>query len=111
MATKQCSVCGKDFVPCNSCDKNIDEALQWRRVVCCSEHFAYHLPIIMYVRGIKTKEEAGKELKTAIENYGEIAFCDNINPTVKELLKEAPEKPADDKYEKRSSRRSSRYRS
>lgn len=85
---RNCLVCGKEFVPCNSCNKNVDEALQWRRVVCCPEHFAYHLPVIQYVRKQITKTEAKSELDKAINDYGEIDFDDNIKAIVAEILAE-----------------------
>ena len=85
---KQCLVCGKDFEVCNTCSKYTDEVYQWRRVVCCPEHFAYHLPIIQYVRKQITKDEAKKELLSAIDAYGEVNFADNIKPTVAEILAE-----------------------
>lgn len=86
MAIKKCLVCGKEFKACNTCNKNIDENLQWRRVVCCPEHFAYHLPIIMYVNGKMGKAEAKEELELAIKTYGNIPFCDNIKEVVKEIM-------------------------
>lgn len=87
-AMRNCLVCGKEFVPCNSCNKNVDEALQWRRVVCCPEHFVYHLPVIQYVRKQIAKAEAKTELDKAINDYGEIEFADNIKPVVAEILAE-----------------------
>lgn len=85
--TKNCLVCGKEFTPCNTCNKNLDEMLQWRRVVCCAEHFSYHLPIISYIRGKISKEEARNDLTQAIELYGEIEFTDNIKFVADEILK------------------------
>lgn len=85
---KNCLVCGKEFVPCSNCNKNVDENLQWRRVVCCPEHFCYHLPIIQYVRGIISKSDAKKELENAIENYGQIDFSDNVKSIVQEIMEE-----------------------
>lgn len=86
MAMKNCLVCGKEFKACNTCNKNIDEKLQWRRVVCCPEHFAYHMPIISYVNGRMSKEDAKAELEYAIKLYGNIEFCDNIKAVVQEIL-------------------------
>ena len=87
-AMMNCLVCGKLFEQCHTCNKNIDEMLQWRRVVCCPEHFAYHLPIIQYVRKQITKIEAKAELSKAIADYGEIEFADNIKSVVAEILAE-----------------------
>ena len=83
-----CLVCGKLFEQCHTCNKNIDEIFQWRRVVCCPEHFSYHLPIIQYVRKQITKIEAKAELSKAIADYGEIEFADNIKSVVAEILAE-----------------------
>lgn len=89
---KQCSVCKKQFTPCASCEKLKvffnDEAYQWRKVVCCSEHFFYHLPIIEYSRGKIDKETAKEQLSEAIDKNGEIEFNDNVSKIVSEILKE-----------------------
>ena len=87
-AMTNCLVCGKEFEQCHTCNKNIDEMYQWRRVVCCPEHFSYHLPVIQYVRKQITKTEAKAELSKAIEDYGEIEFVDNIKSVVVEILAE-----------------------
>ena len=83
-----CRVCGKKFKACNSCMKGVDEELQWKKVVCCREHFAYHIPIIMYHRGKMSKEEAREKLTQAIKTYGEVDFVDNVKPIVDEILAE-----------------------
>ena len=85
-AIRQCLVCGKDFEVCNTCNKNIDEMLQWRRVVCCAEHFAFHLPIIRYIRHQITKDEAKNEIQSAIDAYGEVKFAEDIQPIVAEIM-------------------------
>ena len=83
---KNCLVCGKEFKPCNTCNKSIDENLQWRRVVCCQEHFYYHIPIIEYIRGVITKSEAKAELESVINKYGQIEFVDNIKSVVQDIM-------------------------
>ena len=85
-AIRQCLVCGKDFEVCHTCNKNVDEMLQWRRVVCCAEHFAFHLPIIQYIRHQITKDEAKSEIQSAIDAYGEVKFADDIQPIVAEIM-------------------------
>ena len=85
---RDCLVCGKSFKVCNTCRKDTDEMFQWRRVVCCPEHFQYHVPIIQYVRGKIDKETAKNDLQLAIEQYGEIDFRDDIKDVVAEILKE-----------------------
>lgn len=87
-ATANCLVCGKEFEKCNTCNKNIDEMLQWRRVTCCPEHFQYHLPIIQYVRKQISKAEAKAELDKAIKDYGDIDFADNIKAVIAEIMVE-----------------------
>lgn len=79
-------VCGKRFKICNTCLKSMPEELQWRRVVCCSQHFAYHLPIIRYSRHEITREEAKAEIEKAIAAFGEVEFSDGIKPLVREIL-------------------------
>ncbi len=85
---KHCLVCGKEFKVCNTCRKDISEILQWRRVVCCPEHFAFHMPIIEYHNGIIDKETAKSELQNAIDTYGNVDFCNNVKGIVKEILTE-----------------------
>lgn len=87
---KQCSVCNKEFSPCDKCLKHSgnSEIVQWRRVVCCPEHFSFHLPIINYVRKNIDKETAKKELQTAIKYYGEPDFNDNVKYVVDEIMAE-----------------------
>lgn len=85
---KRCLVCGKEFKACNTCQKNIPEILQWRRVVCCPEHFAFHMPIIEYHNSVIDKETAKVELHNAIDTYGNIDFCDNVKSIVEEILTE-----------------------
>lgn len=93
---KQCSVCKKMFVPCSSCEKLQvffnDEAYQWRKVVCCPEHFYYHLPIIEYSRGVIDKKTAKERLTETIERTGKIDFNNNVSGIVQEILSESDDK-------------------
>lgn len=86
MAYRNCTVCGKQFKICNTCLKSVPEELQWRRVVCCSQHFAYHLPIIRYSRKQISKAEAKAELEHAIAAFGEVEFAEDIKSVVNEIL-------------------------
>lgn len=79
-------VCGKEFKACNTCQQNTPETLQWRRVVCCPAHFAYHIPIIMYHNGEYSKDKARAELQNAIDTHGDIEYCDNVKAIVNEIL-------------------------
>lgn len=83
---RDCLVCGKSFKVCNTCRKDIDEMFQWRRVVCCHEHFSYHMPIIQYARGKIDKGTARNELQNAIDTYGNIEFSDNVKGIVDEIF-------------------------
>lgn len=85
---RNCMVCGKQFKICSTCIKSIPEELQWRRVVCCSQHFAYHLPIIRYIRKQISKEEAKKELKSAVAAFGEVNYTADIRSVVNEIMAE-----------------------
>lgn len=87
---RQCAVCNKEFTPCSRClgKLNNNEILQWRRVVCCPEHFSFHLPIINYVRKNIDKETAKKELQTAFKYYGDVDFNDNVKRVVDEIMAE-----------------------
>lgn len=83
---KTCMVCGKQFKACGTCHKNVPEELQWRRVVCCPQHFAFHLPIIRYVRKEIDKADAKSAIENAVKNYGEIEFTNDIKAVVDEIL-------------------------
>ncbi len=83
---RNCMVCGKRFKSCGVCHKTIPEHLQWRRVVCCPQHFAFHLPIIRYVRKEISKSEARTELENAVKNYGEIEYTEDIRSVVDEIF-------------------------
>lgn len=96
---RNCLVCGKEFEVCNTCNRNVDEMLQWRRVTCCAEHFQYHLPIIQYIRQTITKDQAKADLQSAIDAYGEIEFSDNIKPVIAEIFADS------DKGKKKRSRK------
>lgn len=85
---KNCMVCGKRFKICNTCLKSVPEELQWRRVVCCPQHFVYHLPIIRYTRKQITRAEAKVDLNNAFAKFGEVEFAADIKPVVDEILAE-----------------------
>lgn len=81
---KECQVCGVKYEGCTFCEQQ-NQYLAWRSVVCKPEHFAYHIPIIAYVRKQMTKEEAKKELLAAEKEYGEIEYADNIKNIVAKI--------------------------
>lgn len=83
---RECMVCGKSFKVCNTCRNDVDEMYQWRRVVCCPEHFQHHVPIIDYVRGTIDKATAKKDLENAIQRYGNVEYTVEIEPIVAEIL-------------------------
>ncbi len=83
---RNCMVCGKQFKVCNVCHKSVPEELQWRRVVCCPQHFAFHLPIIRYVRKEISKSDARAEIENAVKNYGEIEYAEDIKPVVDDIF-------------------------
>lgn len=83
---RNCMVCGKRFKICNTCLKSMPEELQWRRVVCCAQHFAYHLPIIRYARKQISRDEAKAELEHAVAAFGDIEFAADIKSVVNEIL-------------------------
>lgn len=89
---KECQVCKKTFEPCSTCH----QFNGWRAVVCCPEHYAFHIPIISYVRNKITKEQAKIELGKAIDMYGMIDFNDNILNIVNEILSDDTVELAED---------------
>lgn len=77
--SKKCLVCGKEYEACGYCDSQ-NEFYAWRNVCDTRNCYAFHLPIIMYIRKQITKREAQKELKYATEyNNGIIP---NMTPSV-----------------------------
>lgn len=77
-------MCGTKYEACTFCEQQ-NHFLAWRSVVCTPEHFAYHIPIISYIRKQMTKEEARKELLAAEKEYGKIEYSDNIKAIVAEI--------------------------
>ena len=84
--TKNCLVCGKEDPICSYCEQH-GEGYSWRTVVCCREHFNFHVPIIQYLRHSITKEEARNELITAEEMYGKIDYLPQIKAIVDEIFR------------------------
>ena len=88
---KECALCKNKFKPCRSCDGSV---VQWRRVVCCPEHFCPHMTLVEYRDKKINKETAKKQLENAIEIIGEIDFNDNVKGLVNEIYtKEAEAVP------------------
>lgn len=85
---KICPVCGKEFKVCNTCHGNIPEDKQWHRVVCSFNHFYYHLPIIYYVRGRYTKEQAREKLLEAIKLFGDIELYGEYKVIAEDIFSE-----------------------
>ena len=85
---KQCSVCNKMFNPCERCIQlsALSSDIQWRRVVCCPQHFEFHMPIINYVRGNISKDDAAEQLIEAMIRYGEPVYNSTVEPIVNEIL-------------------------
>lgn len=81
---KECQVCGAKYKGCNFCEQQ-NQFLAWRSVVCKPEHFAYHMPIISYIRKQISKEEAKKELLAVEKEYGKIEYSENIKSVVNEI--------------------------
>lgn len=72
---KECAVCKNKFKPCQSCDGSV---VQWRRVVCCPEHFNPHMTLIAFRDSVIDEETAKKELEDVIQRIGQIDFNDNV---------------------------------
>lgn len=89
---KNCLVCGKEYPACAFCDSQ-NEFLAWRSVVCKQEHFAYHIPIIRYIRNQISKEQARTDLLNAEKMYGEIEYADDIKDVVNDIKGAVLEKP------------------
>lgn len=81
---KECQVCGAKYKGCNFCEQQ-NQFLAWRSVVCKPEHFAYHIPIISYIRKQISKEQAKEDLINAEKMYGEIEYAENIKDVVNDI--------------------------
>ena len=81
---KECQVCGAKYKGCNFCEQQ-NQFLAWRSVVCKPEHFAYHIPIISYIRKQISKEQAKEDLLNAESMYGEIEYAENIKDVVNDI--------------------------
>lgn len=81
---KECLVCGKTYEACAFCDSQ-SVFYAWRSVVCSPEHFAYHVPIIGFIRGQISKEQACSELADAERKYGTLDYADDIKDVVKDI--------------------------
>lgn len=81
---KECQVCGAKYKGCNFCEQQ-NQFLAWRSVVCKPEHFAYHIPIISYIRKQISKEQAKTDLLNAEKMYGELEYADDIKNIVAEI--------------------------
>ena len=81
---KECQVCGAKYKGCNFCEQQ-NQFLTWRSVVCKPEHFAYHIPIISYIRKQISKEQAKEDLLNAEKMYGEIEYAENIKDVVNDI--------------------------
>lgn len=81
-----CSICGKGYHVCQSCDDMITFK-PWRTVVDSIEHYKIYLTISEYANKVITKEEASEQLKKCqIENYK--FFLPHIVKVMDEILKE-----------------------
>lgn len=83
---RNCMVCGKKFKICSTCQRNMPEELQWRRVVCCPQHFSFHLPIIRYARKEISREQAREDLSRAFAAHGNVEFSENVKSIVDEIF-------------------------
>lgn len=82
---KRCQVCGNEYPACSYCEE-YGEGYSWRTVVCCREHFLFHLPIIQYIRHKMPKGEAKEQLTLAEEKYGKIDYLPEIQKVVNEIF-------------------------
>ena len=85
--TRKCLVCGKEFVPCASCAG--DELLSWRRVVCCAEHFSFHLAMVEYSRGAISASQALEDIRECEELYGKPDYCGSAKKQIDEITRRA----------------------
>lgn len=80
---KDCAVCKKQFKPCQSCDGSV---VQWRRVVCCPEHFSPHVTLVAFRDGLIDKQTAKKDMEDIIKRFGEIDFNNNVQALVDKIF-------------------------
>lgn len=75
-----CSICGKPYNMCYSCDKK-NAQLIWKRFCCCPEHYKIYQVVHGYTTGLYTKAEADKKLKNI-----DTSDIDELRPNIREIL-------------------------
>ena len=81
-----CSICGKGYYKCLSCQAEI-KAAPWKQYTDTSEHYKIFQVIRGYNIGVYTKEEANEKLQSIdLSDLNELR--DNIKKTIKDIMKE-----------------------
>lgn len=75
-----CSICGKPYNMCYSCDKK-NAQLIWKRFCCCPEHYKIYQVVHGYTTGLYTKAEADKKLKNI-----DTSDIDELRTNIREIL-------------------------
>lgn len=76
-----CSICGKPYNMCYSCDKK-NAQLIWKRFCCCPEHYKIYQVVHGYTTGLYTDAEANKKLANI-----DLSDLDELRPNIKEIIK------------------------
>jgi len=81
-----CSICGKGYYKCLSCQSEI-KATPWKHYTDTSEHYKIFQVIRGYNTGVYTKSEAKEKLNAIdLSDLGELR--DNIKKIIKDIMKE-----------------------
>lgn len=75
-----CSICGKPYNMCYSCDKK-NAQLVWKRFCDTPEHYKIYQVVHGYTTGLYTKAEADKKLKNI-----DTSDIDELRPNIREIL-------------------------
>lgn len=75
-----CSICGKPYNMCYSCDKK-NAQLVWKRFCDTPEHYKIYQLVHGYTTGLYTKAEAKRKLKNI-----DTSDIDELRPNIREIL-------------------------
>lgn len=85
-----CSICGKEYTMCRSCDKNKPN-MAWKLHCDCPEHYKIFQVIHGYTTGVYNDAEAAKRLERIdMSDFDELR--DSIKVTINKIRNEAKPK-------------------
>lgn len=93
-----CSICGKEYYKCLSCDDQM-RISPWKQYTCTSEHYKIFQVVRGFNIGMYTKEEAMEKLQN-VDLSDLNGLRANIKKVIKDILKEDRKSATADELEK-----------